>query len=220
MRPHPRHAIAISWGCLKHCSSVFQVAPFFFLFSYFLHFPFFFWFFFIKIGTYGPDSVEGGPPTSIIGPYQYKNRGQNFLLTGRAASWGSPMGWRWHARGWGRIKGLHGIWRPPRDSRILIRSDRGRYEATNTLAPSRNLRSVPAAGEGNAGARAALLAHPCTGRLVLVGSPSVGGRSSGAGLAGRGVCLGVGGRRAGCSGVAIANGIWVEVRHPSLCGMC
>ena len=46
---------------------------------------------------------------AIIGPYPYKNRGQIFLLTGRAALRGSSMAWQWHAEGWGRIKDPHGI---------------------------------------------------------------------------------------------------------------
>ena len=46
---------------------------------------------------------------AINGPYQYKNRGQNFLLTKWVALRGSSMAWRWHAEGWGRIKDLDGI---------------------------------------------------------------------------------------------------------------
>ena len=46
----------------------------FFLFSYFLNFPFF-WFFFFKIRAQGPDFAKKDPIMIIKGPYQYKNRG-------------------------------------------------------------------------------------------------------------------------------------------------
>ena len=46
---------------------------------------------------------------AINDPYQYKNRGQDFLLTGQAALRGSCMAWRWHAEGWGRINELDGV---------------------------------------------------------------------------------------------------------------
>ena len=46
---------------------------------------------------------------SIIGPYQYKNKGQNFLLAGQVASLGSSMGWQWHAGGRAALKTLMGF---------------------------------------------------------------------------------------------------------------
>ena len=65
--------------------SVLGSTIFFLIFS-FSSFSFFFLVFKKKIGANDLDLGRVSPMMSIKGPYQYKNRGQNFLLTGRAAS--------------------------------------------------------------------------------------------------------------------------------------
>ena len=97
MQPHPstchRHAMELPETLFINVpgNTVFSFSPFLFYFFSFKK----------KIGTYDPDLARGGLDlarggyeTAINDPYQYKNRGQNFLLTGRAASQGSSMAWR------------------------------------------------------------------------------------------------------------------------------
>ena len=55
------------------------------------------------------DLAKDGPASAVNGPYQYKNRDQNFLLTGQAALQGNSMAWRWHAEGWGCINEAHAV---------------------------------------------------------------------------------------------------------------
>ena len=103
MRLHPQHAITIPQSCPKHCSSVFRATPFFF---YFLIFSIFLFFLIIKKKKSGPTTQiwSRKVPTSYIWPVPYKNRGQNFLLTGWAALRGSSMAWRGMRRGGAALK--------------------------------------------------------------------------------------------------------------------
>ena len=94
-RPHP-HAITMELP-----EKLFISVPgstIFILFSHFLHFLFFLVFLIKKIGACNPDLTLEHLSTAVDGPYQYKNRGQNFLLAEQAASQGNSA-WQWHAEG-------------------------------------------------------------------------------------------------------------------------
>ena len=69
---------------------MFQAAIFFLIFSFSLFYVLFFVLFKNEIRPYGFDLAWESPMVAIKDPYQYKNRGQNFLLATRAA-WGRPV---------------------------------------------------------------------------------------------------------------------------------